>query len=182
MQVVSLSVAQLVTRLNGSQNDLENARRRVADLMDSFKIRLGLPTDVQMAINADLLRPFQLIDARIVDIENDLKNLARNQGPGLIPEPDHAIENAEQSPQPAFQVLKNYVARLKSLKERVKQDGVENVRQDFVPVRDLLKSTNAEQSQASKGDRYFSSATERDRVIADVGRDSRLVSHQRTRF
>lgn len=172
MQVVSLSVAQLVTRLNGQQNRLQDARRQLADLLDSFKISLGLPTNIRMTVDEVLLMPFELIDPNIVEIENNLKDLARNQGPGLIPAPDGA--EADEKFAPDFDRLKKYISDLRTFRNDVQKNGLETVRKDFVPVRDLLKETGDRLTGSSKGMRYFSSDEERSRVIADVARDSRL--------
>ncbi|MFY9255020.1 MAG: TolC family protein [Fuerstiella sp.] len=170
-QVVSLSVSQLVTRLNTAQNQLESARRQLADQLDSFKIRLGLPPDIQMSVDDTFLRPFELIDNQILSLADELKDFAKEQGPSLIPAPP-GVRTSERLP-PEYSDLKSYIANLKALKDKIQIVGLDQVQSDFTPIRNILAETADDITGPTTG-RQFRNKAERDRVIRDVARDLRL--------
>lgn len=171
-QVVSLSVAQLVTRLNRQQNDLEDAQRQLADLEDSFKVRLGLPPNIRLTINDVLLNQFQLIDPGLVAIDEELQNLAKQRGPELMQSGNEVDQDAD--PPPDFTVLKSYVGELRTLSDKVRVNALDGVKADFTPVREILATTDDDTSRVTAGQRYFTAEEERQRVIQDVARDLRL--------
>ncbi|MEQ9407258.1 MAG: TolC family protein [Fuerstiella sp.] len=166
-EVVSLAVAQLQGRLNGARQQLLNSRRALEDALDRFKIRLGLPTNVRLTVNESFLAPFELIDGDLLQIETELKEFAKDQGPALIP----ALTGMIDRQPPAFEDLKIYVTKLAKLKGKLQEFGMEAVKQDFVPVRDILAATSSEQLINSEGGRSFGSVEQRDRVIRDTARD-----------
>jgi len=170
-QVVSLSVSQLVTRLNTAQNQLASSRRALADQLDRFKIRLGLPPNVDMSVDDTFLKPFELIDNQILRVVDELKAFAKTQGPALIPAPV-GVRTSDRLP-PDFGDLKKYVTDLQTLKDKIRVIGLEQVKQDFVPVRDILDASSEDIAATATG-RKFLNKEERDRVIRDVARDLRL--------
>jgi len=169
---INLSVLQLVTQLNQAQNQLEGSRRQLADDLDSFKIRLGLPPNVQMTVDDAFIDQFELIDTDVLALADELKEFAKTQGPALLPSGEVAgdVERAA----PKFDDLKQYIATLVEITDRVANDGLENVKQDFVPVREILDATSPEKLQPDSRLRAFGSSAERERVIHDVATDLRL--------
>ena len=170
-QVVSLNVSQLVTSLNRAQNDLASSRRVLADRLDSFKIRLGLPPNIDMTLDDTFLKPFELIDNQLLEVVDELKAFAKTQGPALIPTPV-SVRTSDRLP-PDFADLKKYVADLQALKNKIRVIGLEQVKQDFVPVREILDASSEDPTAVTNG-RRFLNITERDRVVRDVARDLRL--------
>lgn len=171
-KVVSLRVAELITQLNVSQNNLEDANRALADLKDAFKIRLGMPPNISLSIDDAWLAPFQLIDPLLVEIEEELKDFAKTQGANLIPTAEEALPD-EPLP-PDFDALRQYVEQLNGFSEKVQSQGLDLVRADFVPVRELLADTADQPLAVIPGQRYFKTEEERERVLKDVARDQRL--------
>lgn len=170
-EVVSLGVAQLITRLNTAQNSLEGSRRVLADDMDDFKIRMGLPPNVEIVIDDTFLAPFELIDGDLLAMADQLKAFAKSKGPSLIPSPRGKASALSLAP--PFEELQLYVTELMELRDRIQEVGLEQVKQDFVPVRSILDSTSEDLTASTDG-RAFNSKGERDRVIQDVARDLRL--------
>lgn len=68
-EVVTLDVAQLLTRYAQSEQQLLSAEQRLQDLVDQYKLQLGLPTDFQLTLNNRLLLQFRLIDSRLTEAE-----------------------------------------------------------------------------------------------------------------
>ncbi len=168
---VSLSVAQIVTQLNSAQGNLISARRNLADQLDSFKIRLGLPPNIDMSVDETFTKPFELIDNRLLTVADELKDFAIEKGPALIPAPA-GVRTSDRLP-PEYDDLKAYVAELKGLKDKIRTIGLEQVQNDFTPVRDILAETKDNPTGVTSG-RRFLNKEERDRVIRDVARDLRL--------
>lgn len=178
-QTVSLSVLQLVTRLNNAQNQLEGSRRQLADSLDSFKIRLGLPPNVSMTVDDRFLAPFELIDSDLLLVADELQEFQKELGPSLIPAPRGA--GAERRQPPEYDDLRKYVTGLAELRDQVREVGLELVKNDFGPVRDVLQNTTAENLINESG-RDFGSAEERERVLRDVSRDLNLYRISETDF
>ncbi len=170
-EVVSLNVLQLITQLNEAQNRLEGSRRQLADDLDSFKIRLGLPPNVEMTVDDSFLQPFELIDNDLLSLADSLKDFARNSGPGLIPAPRGS--GADVRLPPGYDDLREYVDDLAALRTKVRVVALDSVKSDFEPVRDILKATDDE-SLINPNGRDFGSVDERKRVIRDIARDLRL--------
>lgn len=170
-EVVSLQVLQLITQLNSAQNQLEGTRRQLSDGLDSFKLRLGLPPNVEMTVDDAFLRPFELIDGDLFALADSLKDFAKDRGPGLIPAPQGA--GADERLPPGFDSLKQYVAELSELRTQVRESALDRVKDDFEPVRDILQATD-DNSLVNPEGRDFGSVEERQRVIRDVARDLRL--------
>lgn len=170
-EVVSLNVSQLITRLNTAQNRLEGSIRQLADQQDDFKIRLGLPPDVVVDIDTSFLAPFELIDTGLLDMAEELKVFAKTDGPSLLPDSKDEIETMSDAP--PFGALKSYIANLTDLRDRIRDGGLDQVKNDFVPVREILDATSDDLTADVDG-RTFYAKDERDRVIRDVARDLRL--------
>ncbi|MEZ6126974.1 MAG: TolC family protein [Planctomycetaceae bacterium] len=167
----SLGVLQLVTQLNNNQSQLASARLQLTNALDSFKIRLGLPPNVQLTVDHSFLNPYELIDSDLLMLVRELREFAKDLGPGLIP----AVrgEGAENRQPPEFDDLKAYVAGLSKMRDRVRAEALEPVRKDFIPVRSVLQATSPENLKNPNG-RSFATKEERDRVIDDLARDLRL--------
>ncbi|MCA9085231.1 MAG: TolC family protein [Planctomycetaceae bacterium] len=166
-QVVSLSVSQLITRLNRAESTLENSRRLLADQLDAYKIRLGLPPNIQLSLDTTFLNPFEVNTTELIEVQTDLKDFAKELGPDLIP----ANPGALRAP-PEYAALKAYVQRLTRLRDDLEEYGLNQVRSDFAPLEEILKATESDLNSGSG--RSFVDDEERKRVIADVARDLRL--------
>jgi hypothetical protein len=66
-------VIQFETRLDGSRILLLRSETQYQDSLDTFKIRLGLPPDMPIAIDESLLKQFQLIDPKLQEVEQNVE-------------------------------------------------------------------------------------------------------------
>ena len=169
-EVTPLAVLELYTRLNRQQNQLQDSQRRLADQLDSYKISLGLPPDVQLTIDDSLLLPFTLIAPELVNLEDRFKQLAKDRGESLIPETNLGEEELAI---PELDELRSYVDNLIQLRDDL-NESIDLVESDFLPIQNILESTTDDWSFSESGKRYFLGEEERERVINDVSRDLRL--------
>ena len=169
-EVVSLGVLQLTNDLNNAQSTLIAARLRLADSLDRFKIRLGLPPNIEMTLDDSFRVPFVLIDTKLSLLEDSLNEFAKSLGPSLIPAPQG--RGAERRQPPEFEELRAYVAQLATLRDQVRDVALAPVNEDFEPIRQILKITSDENLVNPNG-RSFGTVEERQRVIRDVTRDLR---------
>ena len=119
----ALSEAQLESRLLQSLQQLRQSRRSLLDQQDQFKLQLGLPPDLPLSINTDLLRPFQLIDPK-------LKQIEMLAGEGFL-----EIFRVTSAEDPSEAKLRQLVDLLATLIDRIERDGFGTVEQDFAAVR-----------------------------------------------
>ncbi len=70
--------------LFNGQSQLLNAELQYRNNLDDFKILLGLPPGIEVQLDDELIRPFQLIDPTIVDIQNQVTLLQQRVGRTLV--------------------------------------------------------------------------------------------------
>lgn len=155
--VRDLSLAQLETQLTRQINNIRDSQRRYQDLLDQFKFRLGLPTDMDVTIDEALLEQFELIDPRLLDVEDEIKRYAETE----ILEFSAGDRSLE-----AFREL---VAKLEQLRQLVERNGIRLLEQDFAQVDAIIAANDA--GTAGPGMRKFYEEDERARVLGDVERD-----------
>jgi outer membrane protein TolC len=170
--VVSQSTIQLITRLNNSESSLQSALLALADQLDAFKIELGLPPNIKMDVDTTFLAPFELISPDLLSLESSLKDFAKEYGPSLLPSPENADDVERVAPE--FNALKIYVTELQSLKNLLREQGLDRVKSDFQPIRDILEATSDGNNLQNTGGRGFASNDERERVLEDVASDLKL--------
>ncbi|MCR9198454.1 MAG: TolC family protein [Planctomycetaceae bacterium] len=163
-QGISLSTLQLITQRNSNQNRLEGARRVLADLLDAYKIVLGLPPDVEMTLDDAFLAPFELIDRDLLTMIDELKAFQEGFGARILQIELAPLEEASRNH------LKDYVTDIIAWGERIDSEALGLVEEDFVPIRNLLAATETD-LKGQPGKRGFDSQEERDRVIRDVAKD-----------
>lgn len=149
--VVTLDLAQLLTRLSSQENSLRDAERQFLDSLDQYKLELGLPTDFQLTIDTSLLKQFELISPQINALEQAIvqykQQMAAIEEGGVTPEEvPIAIEGMEQ------------------LRQRVRREGLDLIEADFRRVDEALPSR-----LATVTDEY-----DRDIIVKDLER-SRVV-------
>jgi hypothetical protein len=172
-EVVTLDVAQLETRLAQSINRLRSLERAYQDALGRFKLFLGLPPNMPMSIDASLLKPFQLIDPLLPEIEQEIYDYVEVwakvyvedwEDPNLVP--------------PTTDELLNVVEGLQVLLGRLKKDALLTLEQDIKNVDLLLGDTDEGVSEEilALRKRRLVSAEDRDRVRQSTSNDIRLYS------
>jgi len=78
--VATLDVLTLQSSLASNTNDLRNLERGLQDDLDSFKIYLGLRTDMIFSIDSKMLKLFELIDPQLSTHEQQAKDFVDQWG------------------------------------------------------------------------------------------------------
>lgn len=155
-EVAPLDVLRLQSQLANSINSVRSQERALQDNLDNFKILLGLPPDVSLSIHDAILKQFQLIDPRLIGLEEASKEFVRIWG---------SLDYDEPHPESLRQVAD----RLGALFHRVKSEGIDLVAVDL----DRLNSAIPQrlQSLSDEADRnQFRSDLERARFLFEKAR------------
>ncbi len=169
-QVTTLSYLQLKDRLTGSQSNLANSRRSLADSQDNLKLILGLPPNVAVEVEESLLKPFELISWDLINLETELRDLQKNIGQRLLPDVGQGVM-AERRPD--FIAARDYVQQLSALSDKLYEVGIVQVRNDFKPIQSVLELTKDDWTASSPGMRYFRSEAERNQLVERMTNDLR---------
>ena len=79
--------------LFNAQSQLFNAELAYETRLDTFKLDLGLPPDIELIIEDELITPFQLIDPRVLQLQEQLVAVQQRVGNAII----ELLEEAEQA-------------------------------------------------------------------------------------
>jgi len=147
----NLDVLQLESQYTDSQNRLRSQETTLQILLDSFKLLLGLPPDMEVTIDESLLEQFQLIDPELSAVEQRVKDYIEQLRGIEFDEPD-------------IDILRSVAAGLPELANDVRDNTLARIQADFLKV------------EAQLPDRLARLETEeaRRRVLRDVDRDRRL--------
>lgn len=179
IDVVTLDVAQLETRLAQSINRLRTFERLYQDSLGRFKIFLGLPPNMPVSIDDSLLEPFELIDPLLPEIEQEIYDFVEVwakvyvedwEAPDLVP--------------PTTEELMVVLKGLQELLLKLKTDGQETIDQDIKNMKLLLGDDGEEVSEEilKLRQRRFLSEDDRDRVRQSTANDIRLYTSIRKEF
>lgn len=154
LETVTLDVAQLQTQLAQSLNNLRNAERALQDLLDQFKITLGLPPDMPVSINESVLEQFVLIDPVLSGVTEQVEEFVEVWAQLNVANPDSAR-------------LRQVASQLQELADQVRSEGLNLVQQDIDGVGEAIQSENfADRPREVQ-----------ERVRRDVERDRRLYDN-----
>ncbi len=74
---LNLEVAQLLTQLASSRTQLLSTELSFQNALDSYKIQLGLPPDLWVALDVEQLKPFELISPQLIQLEEEVTNFVK---------------------------------------------------------------------------------------------------------
>ncbi|MCR9230520.1 MAG: TolC family protein [bacterium] len=172
-EVVTLDVAQLETRLAQSVNRLRSIERAYQDSLGSFKIFMGLPPDMPMSIDESLLKPFQLIDPLLPEIEQEIYDYVAVWASVYVED----WEDPNLVPPTTADMLK-VVDGLEILIKKLQTDALETLEQDIANI-DMLLGQNTEgvpEDILALRKRRFETDEDRERVRQGSANDIRLYS------
>lgn len=172
-EVVTLDVAQLETRLAQSVNRLRSIERAYQDSLGSFKIFMGLPPDMPMSIDESLLKPFQLIDPLLPEIEQEIYDYVAVWASVYVED----WEDPNLVPPTTADILK-VVDGLEKLIKKLQTDALVTLEQDIANI-DMLLGQNTEgvpEDILALRKRRFETDEDRERVRQGSANDIRLYS------
>ncbi|RLS56702.1 MAG: hypothetical protein DWH91_06080 [Planctomycetota bacterium] len=154
-----LDVLQLQGSLANSINQLRSQERGFQDGLDSLKLGLGLPTDIQLTIDDSMLGPFAVIDPQLKSLEQAVMDF-------IIPWGEIDEED------PTTEQLQQVNARFVELIHQVEAEGFAVLDQDVQNLNSKLESRLAD----------LENEEDRRRVQSDIARDMRLLEDARARL
>ncbi|GAB4146583.1 MAG: hypothetical protein Tsb009_19360 [Planctomycetaceae bacterium] len=158
-ETLTQDMLQLQSRLLSSENRLRAAEQNYQDLLDRFKLVLGLPTNMPISIDMAMLNQFQLIDPKVSQTEKALK--------------DFVLEWAkldEDNPDPAQ--LRTVLKGLNALRSSVQNNVLSLIRSDLETVKKRLPERLSR----------LETDDDRLRVRGDIERDEELLRSTETEF
>ncbi|MBS0266790.1 MAG: TolC family protein [Planctomycetes bacterium] len=137
---VNQNIAQLETQLAQQINQLRSSRVNYLNGFDQFKQQIGLPVDMPVRIDTSLLQQFELIDTRLIRIQDRL-NLFVPEAL-TVPEDHPDVESMNRvaalmkeligHPEPQLGVLRRIVAEMLVIRDDLRRDGIDVTETDFV--------------------------------------------------
>lgn len=149
-EVRTETVLQLESQLVSSQLSLVRSERTSQDVLDRFKLQLGLPPDLELTVDDSLLAPFQLIDPQLSQAEQLAKDYVEDWG--------KLTEGV-----PTIEQMRTVTAGLQKIAAGIRTNGLDIVQSDF----DRLTK------QLANGSGYDSDPVALARVKEDLARDRR---------
>ncbi len=162
-EVVTLDVAQLESSLRAAEVTLRQQVLGFRNSLDTYKISLGLPPTMQVTIDDSLIAPFQMIDSRLTDLEQDVLNIAPVIGELSVDSPPQAYRDA--------------AAGIYSLLRRTIDEMVPMIDADRAKLRERLPS-RLESTTSDEARRNLLKSVDRDQGLFD-GVKANLVAMDR---
>ena len=129
-EVRTQNVVQLESRLVSSQLALVRAERGSKDVLDSFKLQLGLPPDLDLSLDESLLDPFELIDPRLSTSEAATRSFVDDWA---------ALTLAE----PSMEQLRTVADGLDKLAMTIQSESLDVVTADFQKLKQRLEGSSS---------------------------------------
>lgn len=167
-EIRNLQLAQLQNRLARDENSLRDAQRRYRDLVDSFKLQLGLPTDMEVSIDRSLLDPFILIAPELLEIENQIKPFIRDEIRRINPDA------------PEMATFRDVVRRLRELQSLVGKEGFSLVNSDLQEVRSIVDANQS--GSPPRGVRQIFDDETLNRLALEIEQDERQLDNIESSF
>jgi hypothetical protein len=132
------TVAQLETQLAAQCNQLRTAQVNLLNQIDQYKLHLGLPPSMGVTIDMSLLKPFELVDQRLLPLQDRLNN--------FVPDPPMQYENHPDAESmrrvdelmrqldgndPQLDVLRGLVIEMYVIRDDLFRDGIRVLEEDF---------------------------------------------------
>jgi len=159
-------VEQLRQRLYSTMSSLLTLRRSYQDGLDRFKSDLGIPPQIDLVIEDDMLDHFNLIDPKIIPLQNGIVSLQEQTGATII---SLLPTNEDNQPAPlqwsptlkaGIEQLRDYAKNLKQIRQQTLEVNVPQAGDDIqrlnarIPDRHEAgqRLTNLFQQRAMSGD------------------------------
>ena len=190
-EVVTLDVLDLQSSLTNSLNRVRQSERGFQDDLDEFKLLLGLPTDMVVTLDDSLLEPFEIIDPRLNEMEQEAMDFTDQYADLNLDDPDQGIlrEVLNQFRPLAVEVANTGISIVERDLERVEQalpdrlaaieneEDRERLRSDIQRARFLLDETRTELRAGVQGVDALQAMLQ----MPDVPLESRLMAFQQLR-
>jgi outer membrane protein TolC len=138
MLTTNLNIVQLETQLATQVNGLRVARVNYLNALDQYKQQLGLPVDMPLDIDLSMLKPFEIVDQRLIRLQDRLNAFVPEPPPIRAYHPDAAamsrvaeLMQGLRAPEPDVETLRGLVDEMLVIKNDLQRDGVDVTKDDF---------------------------------------------------
>ena len=129
-----------------NQSQLLNARRAYQDQLDSYKIQLGLPPQLEVAIEDPMLDAFNLIDPSFLPVQNGIAALQQRTGltiVSILAEAERGVGVPpvvvwDQDLAADVRMLTGVINDAEDLRQRVLRELIPMVLQDIAALREAI--------------------------------------------
>ena len=168
-RIQDLRLAQLETQRATRINQLRDAQRAYADLMDRFKMQLGLPPDMVITIDETLLEPFEMIDGTMIDLEARIRSFVIDE-----------LRNPKLRNNPELSDILSLTNSIQQLENELRSTGMRLLTRDLQRVQSIV-TANDRGTARQDGLRVFrlvedGEQVERNRVLSALNQDEQQVS------
>ena len=133
------NIVQLETQLASTVQTLRGFRVTYLNALDSYKQFLGLPVDMPLSIDLSMLKPFEIVDQRLIRLQDRLGAFVLEPPPIRADHPDAAAmsrvaalyEKLRSGPVPDVATLRGLVDEMLVIRDDLKRDGVDVTEDDF---------------------------------------------------
>ncbi len=153
MDVINQDLSQLLSREAQLVLQLRQQEAALQASIDNYKLVLGLPNDFQITLDKSLLKPFELIDPRINQLENRLMKMIMNWG-----------DIDEDDPDPVR--LRDVMLEVEDLSSQFQTQALAIVEEDL----------EREEQNRPKRFSQLHSASDREQVLRNAARDRVLFA------
>jgi hypothetical protein len=133
------NIVQLETQLATQVNGLRTNRVTYLNALDSYKQQLGLPVDMPLDIDLSMLKPFEIVDQRLIRLQDRVNAFVLEPPPVR---PDHSdaaamsrvaelMQQLRSAPEPDVPTLRGLVDEMLVISNDMQRDGVEVTQDDF---------------------------------------------------
>lgn len=136
---INQNIAQLETQLAGQIITLRTNRVNYMNGLDQYKQQLGLPVDMPVTIDTSLLKPFELIDYRLIRLQDRLNLFVLEALPVPKDHPDFEsmtrvaalMRELRSESEPQLEVLRKIVQEMLLIRDDLKRDGIDVTEDDL---------------------------------------------------
>jgi outer membrane protein TolC len=128
-----------------TQSRLLNAEAAFQFDLDRFKRTLGLPPDLELALDDTPVQPFQLVDPAIVPLQNRLTDVQQRVGRSILTAlEDEEANQGEADVEQQLAALEREIQEARGVLKELLDEHVPRVRRDLVQLRESIPARSRE--------------------------------------
>ena len=133
------NIVQLETQLASQVNGLRVARVTYLNALDAYKQFLGLPVDMPLDIDLSMLKPFEIVDQRLIRLQDRLNAFVLEPPAIRRNHPDaeamsrvaDLMQKLRSAPEPDVDTLRGLADEMRVIRDDLQRDGVDVTEDDF---------------------------------------------------
>jgi len=147
VETTNQNITQLQTQLANQCNTLRLTVVNLLNAIDQYKLQIGLPPDMPITIDDSMLKPFELLDPRLIRLQDRLNTFVPDSPPVLADHPDiEAIRRVQEiwsrlDPNNLdLRVVGELLVEMDVLRADIQRDGIDVLEADFKRYEEHMKN------------------------------------------